>query len=72
MWVKGQIIKPSPANETGYVYQARNAGQSSSTEPTAWPTTINDTIQDGPIASGVTWVCLDTQALWKAIGTIAS
>jgi len=42
------LMRPTSANETGFVYQAASAGQTGTTEP-AWPTIAAGTVTDGSI-----------------------
>lgn len=46
----GTLVKPTTA--TGYKYECTTAGTSGATEPT-WPTTINQTVNDGTVV----WTC---------------
>ena len=50
------IVQPTVFN--GFLYQSSGSGTSGAAEPSSWPTTIGQTVNDG----GVTWTCIQTVA----------
>jgi len=55
----GDQIIPLTGNPGGITYSAQTAGKSGTTEP-SWAQIIDQTVQDGPSATGVTWVARET------------
>lgn len=64
----GEFVRPTPANRTGFQYEATVGGQVAPQEP-AWPTIIGQTVVDG----SVTWTCraMSNGSLLKTIATAA-
>ena len=55
----GDQVIPLTGNPGGLTYRAQTAGKSGSTEP-EWPQVLDQKLEDGPSATGVTWVAQET------------
>lgn len=65
-YTAGQIRLPTSANQVGYYYTCTTAGTSDGSEPT-WPTTVDETVNDGTAV----WTCTGLHAdRWRAGQTV--
>jgi hypothetical protein len=66
IYADGDVVRPTPANRTGFEYECTAAGQVGVEEP-RWPIVEGETVQDG----SVVWECaaISNASLLKTIDT---